>query len=307
MKNIVISDSLRQTVAENGPSAQRWLHDIEGEFENVVSRWKLDVTGQLLHPGVCSLVFAVTTSTGSSAILKFGVPHDDARGEAAALSLWNGRGATRLLQSAASGFTLLLERCIPGDNLWSLPIDEQIAVASQLLPKLWIPVTESARIRELRESVGEWIERMRNTPQEFRAPAEVIVRAIEWAGELMETQERRLLHGDFNPGNVLRSQGEQDHSSTHICDYTDWVAIDPKPWIGDPAFDIAQLLTNWIAGDMRTDKAVVTDLIRWTNVLAERLDLDPKRVLRWAAVKAIGWNAGYHACATLDHAARIVT
>lgn len=47
---------------------------------------------------------------------------EDARGEAAALRLWNGRGAARLLRSTPDDYTLLLERCIPGHDLWSLSI-----------------------------------------------------------------------------------------------------------------------------------------------------------------------------------------
>jgi streptomycin 6-kinase len=49
--------------------------------------------------------------------------------------------------------------------------------------------------------------------------------------ELPPTAGRRvLLHGDFNPGNVLAGR-----TGT-------WVAIDPKPMIGDPAYDLWPLL-----------------------------------------------------------------
>ena len=41
-----------------------------------------------------------------------------------------------------------------------------------------------------------------------------------------------LLHGDFHPGNVLSAQREP------------WLAIDCKPVVGDPAYDLAQWLGN---------------------------------------------------------------
>jgi streptomycin 6-kinase len=41
-----------------------------------------------------------------------------------------------------------------------------------------------------------------------------------------------LLHGDLNPTNVLAAQREP------------WLAIDPKPMVGDPAFDGPRLVTQ---------------------------------------------------------------
>jgi streptomycin 6-kinase len=43
--------------------------------------------------------------------------------------------------------------------------------------------------------------------------------------DLPSASRRVLLHGDFNPGNVL-SWGDGR-----------WAVIDPKPMIGDPAYD----------------------------------------------------------------------
>ena len=54
-----------------------------------------------------------------------------------------------------------------------------------------------------------------------------------WSGALSATQPHRvLLHGDFHPGNVLAAAREP------------WLAIDCKPLVGDPAYDLAQWLGN---------------------------------------------------------------
>src|SRR5690625_3099216 len=69
---------------------------------------------------------------------------------------------------------------------------------------------------------------------------------------------RCLLRGDLNPGNVLAAHG---------CS---WVAIDPKPWVGDPAFDLAQLLLNWVDDDPTGSESVET-VARGAELLADRL------------------------------------
>lgn len=124
-------------------------------------------------------------------------------------------------------------------------------------------------------------------------PPEVAGRARQWARELAGDQPRRLLHGDFHPGNVLAAQRHP------------WLAIDPKPWVGDPAFDLAQTLANWVCVDHETPGGPVTAIRLRATQLANRLSLDPDRVLRWAVVKAVGWDFGRDKTIILDQAARM--
>ena len=63
--------------------------------------------------------------------------------------------------------------------------------------------------------------------------AEMVAHVVELTGKLIATHpEGRLLHGDFHPANVLSATREP------------WSAIDCKPLLGDPAFDLAQWLGN---------------------------------------------------------------
>ena len=126
----------------------------------------------------------------------------------------------------------------------------------------------------------------------MRIPQQVADRAQRWVGELAGDQPRRLLHGDFHPGNVLAAHRRP------------WLAIDPKPWVGDPAFDLAQVLLNWVFVGRDTPRGPV-DAIRFRATdLAHRLALDSDRVLRWAVIKAIGWGFGRDETLILDEAAR---
>jgi streptomycin 6-kinase len=71
-----------------------------------------------------------------------------------------------------------------------------------------------------------------------------------------------LLATDLHAGNVLRSQREP------------WLVIDPKPFIGDPAYDATQHLLN-CPGRLRSD------LDGTIFHFAEQLGLDRERIRLW--------------------------
>src|SRR5207302_2632257 len=87
--------------------------------------------------GCVSWVAPVRCAEGGEAVLKISIPHREARYEAMALRAWNGRGAVRVLRASEDGFTLLLERCVPGTNLWSLGEEEANAAGAAVLQRLW--------------------------------------------------------------------------------------------------------------------------------------------------------------------------
>ena len=64
----------------------------------------------------------------------------------------------------------------------------------------------------------------------------------------------------------------------------DWVAIDPKPLVGDPAFDVASLVR-----DRRPirDRRVIE---RRLDLLAGELGHDRERMRLWSWVRALAWR-----------------
>ena len=71
-----------------------------------------------------------------------------------------------------------------------------------------------------------------------------------------------LLCTDLHAGNVLSARREP------------WLAIDPKPFIGDPAYDTVQHMLN-------CDERLASDPVGLARRMAGLLDLDPVRVTRW--------------------------
>ena len=95
--------------------------------------------------------------------------------------------------------------------------------------------------------------------------------------------DETLLHQDLHGGNVLRSGAEE------------WLAIDPKPLVGDPAFDAASLLRDrrWLLG--RGDDA--RRVRRRLDVLADVAGLDRERMRLWGIVHALAWGVSGGAAA----------
>jgi streptomycin 6-kinase len=71
-----------------------------------------------------------------------------------------------------------------------------------------------------------------------------------------------LLSTDLHAGNVLSARREP------------WLAIDPKPFLGDPAFDPVQHMLN-------CDERLASDPVGLARRMAGLVDLDPERVRLW--------------------------
>jgi streptomycin 6-kinase len=93
---------------------------------------------------------------GVRAVLKVGMPHREARTEAAGLRFFAGQGAVRLLRADEEVFALVEERCEPGNELWDLPVDEGNQVATELLRQLWRRADGTAPIERLSDLAKEW-------------------------------------------------------------------------------------------------------------------------------------------------------
>lgn len=279
-------------MTEVGEVAQRWLSAVPTHVAEVAEQWDLTLGDQIEHGGVGSIIIAATTRDRTDAVLKLSVPHPEARHEAIALARWQGDGAVSVLRASDDGFTLLLERCRPGTDLWDAGIDEQVEVVVDLLPRIWLAPRPDDPFTELAATAARWEAGMYAKAAAMGVPDDVAGRARQWSARLRADPPRRLLHGDFHPGNVLATQRRP------------WLVIDPKPWLGDPAFDLAQVLMNWALVEAGETLGAVDQIRLRARQLADGLGLDVDRVLGWAVVKSIGWAFGRDTALVLDAAAR---
>lgn len=270
--DILIRDNLRTVMESNGPRGVAWLAELPAQVERLCSSWSIEIGEVLVDVDGISWIATV----GSDAILKVGWPHREAAYEAAGLRFFDGQGAVRLRRSSEDGFALLMERCLPGHDLWAIGVDEGNAVAAEVLRRLWRPAGHNHGFELLSDVVEEW---MRSWPS-GEYPSAMVAAASEIARSLCATQpEIVVLHGDFHPGNVLRAQRDG------------WLAIDCKPMVGEPAYDLAQYLADR-ADAARALSDPIGELVRQIGSFAKDLALDTRRIAGWAVVKSIGWDWG---------------
>jgi streptomycin 6-kinase len=162
---------------------------------------------------------------------------------------------------------LLLERCLPGDTLMSSSSEpDQDIVIAGLLRRLWShQAAEDHPFRSLQEMCDDWAS---SFELEFEKDAcgldpGLAREAIATLRGLARTADRSVvLCTDLHAGNVLASRREP------------WLVIDPKPFVGDPAYDTVQHLLN-------CSERLAADPRGLSLRMAGLCGVDPARVRLW--------------------------
>jgi streptomycin 6-kinase len=244
----------------------------------LADRWSLRLGEPYLPGGSCSWVAPARTAGGSPVVLKAGWAHDEARHEADGLRAWDGRGAIRLLGAYRDGHTqaLLLEACRPGVPLSrALPGPEQDAVLAGLLRRLWITPPPGGPFRPLEEMCVDWARTFVTDYGSARALGRdqvdpgVARAAMSLFRELpAAAPDSVLLVTDLHHDNVLASEREP------------WLAIDPKPYTGDPAYDVLQHMLNF-------PERLAADPGGFAARMAGLTGLDAGRVRLWLFARCV--------------------
>jgi streptomycin 6-kinase len=228
-----------------------------------------------------SLVAPATRSDGTRAVLKINFPDAESEHEPDALAHWDGRGAVRLLASDRERRALLVERCEPGTGLWEIAGEEEaFGIAARVLERLWKPPPSIHPFRLLADEAEAWAEELPVVWEHLGRPFErlLVDQAVAWARDLSATQGAAVvLHQDFHGGNVLRAEREP------------WLAIDPKPLVGEREFDAASLLRDR-SDELVADSNPERRVRRRLDQLAVELALDRERMRGWGVVHALAWG-----------------
>jgi streptomycin 6-kinase len=163
---------------------------------------------------------------------------------------------------------MLLERCDPGTYLRALyPEEEQDAVIASLLVRVWRQPQTPHPFRPLSLMIERWTEETMAQSVHWR-DAGLVGHGLELLRELSRPgSDDVLLATDLHAGNVLRARREE------------WLAIDPKPFVGDRTYDATQHLLN-------CTERVASKPIETVKRFAHLLDVDDGRVRFWLFARA---------------------
>lgn len=234
----------------SAPSTQR---DLEAVALDVAREWGITI-GMPFPQAQYSYV-----APADGAVLKVAPPDDDESiHEADALELWDGDGAVRLLRRDDLRRALLLQRADPGHDASRLLDDEAIAVALAVGARLWRPIPRGPYLRASAR-VPAWLAAVEPTGH----PLVTVARRILGRTTM---RDDTLVHGDLHHHNLLR-------------DADRWLAIDPKPLLAEPEWDVVTLLWNPIATTPtleRTERRIA---------LMTAAGLDEQRIRDWAVIR----------------------
>ena len=244
-----------------------WLAALPDTVRRLQARWGIALESPFDHAYVsCSWVAPATLTDGTPAVLKIGMPHMESEQETEGLRFWDGDATVRLLESDNTANATLLERCEPGTPLLSLPEAEQDVIIAAMLRRLWRK-PPPGKFRPLSALVAYWSEQTRQDRGHWPDAALVSEGLRTFAALAAETSDGVLLATDLHAGNVLRAQREP------------WLMIDPKPFVGDAAYDLTQHLLN-------CKERLQADAPGLIRRMANLAGVDAERVRMWLFARA---------------------
>jgi streptomycin 6-kinase len=283
-----------------GERGRAWIDGLPALLAELCQRWDLTVTGPAFGGGTHSYVVPVRGGAApDGAVLKIPVLDTENYAEAAALRCYAGDGAVRLYEVDLASGALLLETASgeamqPRYERGEVSIEEAVEVAGTLVRRLRraptgdlscpdpVPADSSApppaRVPEhpfplVSETVARWREELPAQHEKIGTPLDAALAAETWAllDELATPDGPEVIvNRDAHLLNVLGADREP------------WLVIDPKPMVGEAAFDGGHLLWDLLRHHPTPEHA------RWLlPALADAMAVDRHRLRAWCLVRTV--------------------
>ncbi|MGW6197767.1 aminoglycoside phosphotransferase family protein [Kribbella sp. NPDC055110] len=251
---------------------EAWLAELPGIVDELLGRWELERVGDVLHGQV-----GVVVPVAGDAVLKVSFPHPGNVHEPDAFEAWDGRGAVKLYERDDARYAMLLERAHTSTLVEHT--GDVATIAGDLLRQLTIPAPDG--LPRMSEQADAWTEELRKDAAELDhpLPSSVVDQALAVVDELCREQPETLVHGDFHARNILRADREP------------WLVVDPKGYVGDPAYDAAIFLRTrayyLLIGDALATHDLLPQLRTELGRFAEASGVDAERIRRWTQLIAV--------------------
>jgi streptomycin 6-kinase len=264
---LVVPSHLRESTEAGGSPREEWLRRLPDVIDDLCGRWGLSLQAPYEPGGNCSWVAPGLDAEGREIVLKVAWVHSESRDEAEGLALLAGEGSVAIhafehVDDAT--VAMLLERCRPGTELRELPETEQDVVIAGLLRRIWAtPLPPDHPFRPLSDMADEWTERAEQllAGAPGRVDAGLAREGFDQFRELARTGPGPvLIWTDLHAGNVLSGTRHP------------WQTIDPKPYVGDPHYDVLQHLFNCPHRLIADPKGLIARMADLTALDADRID-----------------------------------
>ena len=208
-----------------GEKGKIWLNELPQLVSETSS--KLDLRDLKEVPNLTYNYVLSGFQDGNHIILKLGLDNEGLKQEAFALKCFAGCGAVKVL--AEDEDMLLLERAVPGMSLkeyFPTKEKESIEIACGVIKKLHQASISAAHNFP---HIKDWLTAL---DKDWPIPDGYLQKARKLRDELLQTSKPDvLLHGDLHHDNILQND-------------EDWLVIDPKGVIGEPAYEVAAFIRN---------------------------------------------------------------
>jgi streptomycin 6-kinase len=281
MQAFRVPQYLSETARHDG--VRDWIAILPAVVADLAGRWALRVGDPFQPGGQCSWTAPAADKAGHDLVLKVGFrfPGGEERDEAAGLRVLNGQGAVRLqtAEESESAYALLLERCVPGTPLGRLlPGPEQDRVVAGLLRQLWAQPHAAHPFRPLGQMCAAWADKFERD-YASAGPAGQVDPGLARAGIALfralpgSADAHVLLCTDLHGDNILAARRAR------------WLVIDPKPYVGDPAYDVLQHMLN-------CDDRLAADPAALADRMADLAGLDAGWVRQWLFARSVQESVG---------------
>ncbi len=216
-----------------GQRGTDWCTTIGMHLAKLAVQWDLSLGDAfpLSYNYVCT---ATITKTQRAVVLKTAPANPDFDTEVAMLQHYGGRSAVEIIAVDDHATALLIARADPGIRLVDsgLHDDEQTGIAAQLMRASWYPKSSVLNLPTIVSQVGILSTLSTDHPAAVALlGSSHLLTAVRLCAQLQRPDVGVPLHGDLHHENILQ------HGSQ-------WLIIDPKGIIGNPAAECAAFLRN---------------------------------------------------------------
>ena len=257
-----IPEDTKQALYKNlGDETEAFLSHAAKLLEKYAGEWQL-TNIEFMETNTVNLLFTCESALHGPCILKLCLPGPGVGTEINCLEAYKGKGYCKLWAYNLADHIMLLQRVVPGNQMWDIPDDKERARRmAHLIKDLHIPwdgQTPYPTYISWIENIGEILAEKGN----MVALLFYVDKALVCYADLVTRHPQNcLLHGDLHQENMLLNEAGG------------YTIIDPEGAIGPPIIETARFLLN----EMPCEKATIFELV---NIIAPAVDADPKDILQ---------------------------